>query len=129
MPSESQIKGANKETEAEQLLIRLGYEVIERNWRGAGGEIDRIAWDEGVLAFIEVRSRKGTKHGQPIDTIGPAKQRHLVRAASHYLQSLPTARIPPTRFDVVSVSSEGLKLIKDAFQVEEKATASSIWML
>ena len=129
MPSLTQKRGALKEREAEAFLVALGYDMIERNWRGGGGEIDRIAWDGDVLVFIEVRSRHRIQHGRPIDTIGLRKQRHLIRAASVYLQSLPSARTPRIRFDVVSVTHEGIQVTKDAFQVEEKATATRVWML
>ena len=129
MPSASQRKGACKEELAERHLSRHGYEIIDRNWRGGGGEIDRIAWEEGTLVFIEIRSRKSGHHGEPAETVSPKKQAHLVRAASVYLQGLPTIEPPPIRFDVVSVLGRSIKIIQDAFQVEENTTRSSVWMV
>jgi putative endonuclease len=42
-----------------KLLIKRGWQVIERNWRaGRYAEIDIIAYDsEGILVFIEVKTR------------------------------------------------------------------------
>ncbi len=45
-----------------KLLIKKGWQVIERNWRaGRYAEIDIIAYDaQGILVFIEVKNQDGT---------------------------------------------------------------------
>lgn len=120
MPSPTQRMGYAQEEAAEQLLSRLGYAIVERNWRGAGAEVDRIAWDDDVLCFVEVRARSTVAFGRPEETIGPAKRRHLVRAAMAYLMRFSPREVPMVRFDVVAVvESDGdreLVLFKDAFE-------------
>ena len=103
MPSPTQTFGYAQEEVAEAHLIRAGYQVVERNWRGAGAEVDRIAWDGDVLCFVEVRARRRADYGRPEETVGRAKQRHLVRAAMQYLTAFPPSAPPMVRFDVVSV--------------------------
>lgn len=51
--------GQAAEQYVSQLLVKKGWQVIERNWRaGRYAEIDIIAYDpQGVLVFIEVKSR------------------------------------------------------------------------
>ncbi len=120
MPSPQQSWGYAQEALAEQLLSRLGFVIVERNWRGAGAEVDRIAWHEDVLSFIEVRARKGLACGRPEDTVGVHKQRHLVRAATAYLTRFSSLHPPMVRFDVVSVvQADGqppeVTLIQNAF--------------
>lgn len=102
MPSPTQRLGAAQEALAERELVRRGYRIVERNWRGGGGELDRIAWCGEVLCFVEVRARSTDAFGTPAETVGREKQRRLIRAASSYLARLGS-RAVVARFDVVSI--------------------------
>ena len=42
---------------AEKYLIENGYKIIQRNYRNTFGEIDIIAKKQGVLVFVEVKTR------------------------------------------------------------------------
>lgn len=102
MPSPTQREGKRQEDHAETALLRAGYTIVGRNWRGGGGELDRIARDGAVLAFVEVRARRSVRHGRPAATVGPGKQRKLVRAALAYCRD--HGQLAATiRFDVVEV--------------------------
>jgi putative endonuclease len=107
-------RGISAETRAERFLRRLGYEFVARNVVCAGVEIDRIAWHEGMLCFIEVRSKWRHRHGFPEETVGIAKQRRLLRGAQAYL-SWHFERWPPVRFDVVAVVGRDIKVFAGAF--------------
>lgn len=120
MPSPTQRWGADKEALAEARLAAEGYEVIARNWRGGGGEIDRIAWDGDILCFVEVRARSTSSFGPPAATIDRRKQRLLIRAAAAYLSATRLRPRPMARFDVVSVIDTGhseasVLIIRNAF--------------
>jgi len=67
-------------------LQRLGYIVLERNYRCPQGEVDIIARDGERLAFVEVRARRGTAFGTPKESVTPRKQARLVILARNYLQ-------------------------------------------
>ena len=41
-----------------EYLKTQGYHIMQRNFTSRYGEIDIIAYDEDILAFIEVRYRK-----------------------------------------------------------------------
>lgn len=119
MPSPTQRWGLAREALAEHWLVESGYDVVERNWRGAGGEVDRIAWDGAVLCFIEVRARSSAAFGSPAATVDLGKQRRLIRAAAAYLGRLG-APAPMVRFDVVAIvdqpgSPPDVQLIRNAF--------------
>lgn len=110
MPSPKQRLGAEAEAAAEAFLVRRGYNVVGRNWRGGGGEIDRICWHADVLCFVEIRYRRSANFGGAAASVGPRKQRILTRAAEAYLQRFPPARAPPCRFDVVGLALFGRRL-------------------
>ncbi len=101
------------EAAAADMLARRGYRVLARNYRVAGGEIDVIARDGPTLCFVEVRARRSGRFGAPEETVGPIKRARLRIAAEHYLATHPRPR--GCRFDVVAITPDGLRLIKDAF--------------
>ena len=99
--SDRQRTGDAAEDAALSYLRDRGLELVERNFRCKGGEIDLIMREGETLVFIEVRARAGDSHGGAAASITPAKQRRLVIAAQHYLQRY---RFPPAcRFDVIAL--------------------------
>lgn len=87
-------------------LQRQGFELVECNFQCKTGEIDLIMKDGETLVFIEVRYRKETQLGSPLETVTRAKQRKLYRTAQFYLQQRFGNRWPPCRFDVIGISGE-----------------------
>lgn len=71
---------------AEEKLKALGYEIVARNFRAPGGEIDLVARQEAEWAFVEVRARRGGKYGRPEESLTPRKKARLVRAAETYIE-------------------------------------------
>jgi putative endonuclease len=118
MPSPTQQRGDRQEHRAERVLLEAGYQIEARNWRGGGGEIDRVAWDGETLVFVEIRSRASGDHGTPAATVGRSKQRRVVRAALAYLGER-SGPVPEVRFDVLALLGEGpdpeVELVKGAF--------------
>ena len=92
-------RGAAAETLAAEFLAKRGVEIIARNYRCRGGEIDLIARDRDMLVFVEVRLRSNAAFGGAAASITAAKRRRLARAAGHYLAKL--GREPPCRFDAI----------------------------
>jgi putative endonuclease len=87
---------------AVQHLLAKGYRIRERNFRTREGEIDIIAEGDGVLAFVEVRARRGDAMGTAAESLTPAKQRRLLALAEAYCQDradLPAQR----RIDVIAL--------------------------
>lgn len=100
-------EGALGEKYASKFLEKLGYKIIERNFRLRNGEIDIITIDNSekdkVLVFIEVKTRKSTKFGTPLEAIGYYKLRALTNAAQVYKIShrgLPDA----LRIDAIAIT-------------------------
>jgi putative endonuclease len=117
-------RGAVGEDAAAALLTRLGYAILDRNFRTQYGELDIVAVDHETLVFCEVRARVGRNAiAYALESIGPGKRMQLRKMAREWFR-LSTADTPPTRgirFDAVAVAMtrEGRVLsmehVRDAF--------------
>lgn len=87
---------------AADRLRREGYVILERNYRCRQGEIDMIAREDGVLVFVEVRTRSGDGFGSPLESVDFFKQRRLRDVARHYLRERRPV-YQDVRFDVVGI--------------------------
>lgn len=120
MSEERKSLGRRAEEMAGALLKREGYRILEQNYACPLGELDLVALEKEVLAFVEVRSRKGD--GSPEASVNRAKQRQIIKAAEFYLAQKKWEG--DCRFDVVAIriSPDGrverMELIRDAFDQE-----------
>jgi putative endonuclease len=89
-------------------LQRLGWRLVERNFRTRSGEIDLICLDGRTLVFVEVKAgRKGSTSGpeRPAHAVGPRKQLRLRRLAREWIaERRGPSGVAGYRFDVVGVS-------------------------
>ncbi|GBD12719.1 hypothetical protein HRbin24_00732 [bacterium HR24] len=96
---------------AASYLRAHGYRVLARNLRTAEGELDIVACKGEVLAFVEVRARRGRAGGSAAESIGPRKRARLLRAAAAYLQEAGSSLQP--RIDVLLIElSPGGRLLR-----------------
>ncbi len=93
------------ENYAADLLTNSGFQVIERNYRTKAGEIDIIAIKDGVLHFVEVKTRNGDKYGYPSESVTEVKQQRIRRAAEQYLQGR-RMQWNKVSFDVYEIMTE-----------------------
>jgi putative endonuclease len=80
-----------------------GLQVLERNWRCAEGEIDVVATDGGTLVVCEVKTRRSTRYGTPLEAVGPSKVHRLQRLAFAWCQERKVRPRGGIRIDVVEV--------------------------
>ena len=99
---ERHILGKTGEEIGTKYLIKNGYRIIIRNFRCRQGEIDIIAQDKNEIVFIEVKTRKNTNYGYPIDAVDKRKQKHILNASKYYIyiNKLEKKNI---RFDVIEI--------------------------
>ena len=76
--------GATGERLAAEWLTRKGFHIKELNWRHRHWEVDVIADKANTLHFIEVKTRRSTKFGNPEESITKLKMQHLKDAAEQY---------------------------------------------
>jgi putative endonuclease len=60
-------------------LERLGFEVLDRNWRCNQGELDIVARGCNVLVACEVKTRSSDRYGTAMEAITPVKAARLYR--------------------------------------------------
>jgi putative endonuclease len=108
--------GARAETVAVELLETNGYHIVERNFRCKLGELDLVARDDGVLCFVEVRSRADGEYGHAAETVTATKRRRVSRAAEVYI-AWRQPRFECARFDVVAITGDEVVLIRDAWRL------------
>ena len=65
--------------------------------------------------FCEVKSKGGIGRGDPLEMVGPEKQRRLRRAAEAWLATQPELAGLEATFDVVAVRDGKLERVRDAF--------------
>jgi putative endonuclease len=91
-----QEEGKLGEDFAVSYLKKIGYKIIDRNFRIQGGEIDIIALDpstgsgQAVLVFIEVKTRKSSEFGTPLEAITYWKIKSLIKTAHFYKTKHPS---------------------------------------
>lgn len=94
------------EDKACDYLKKLGFKILERNYRKTYGEIDIIALDQDVLAFIEVKTRTSSQFGTPLEGITYWKLKSLIKTAQYYKMTHP--KLPESlRIDAISVILNG----------------------
>ncbi|MGC9530298.1 MAG: YraN family protein [Candidatus Bipolaricaulaceae bacterium] len=98
-------------------LRARGMQIVARNWRWRGGEVDVVARDGPALVFVEVKGRRGRGFGRPEEAVGPDKRRRLWQCARAFLQG-HVGQVP-VRFDVVAVGPDGVRHIQGAFGEED----------
>jgi putative endonuclease len=124
------------------LEDREGYRIVATGFRvplGRGlaghritGEIDIIAYDNGCLVFVEVKTRTSTEVAAPERAVDLRKQRQIARAARRYRQMMGVVD-EPYRYDVVTVVIEGasptVELLRSYFddRVFQRARYFKTW--
>lgn len=96
--------GSEGESAARQWLESLGYLCLAQNVYTRQGELDLVMKEGDTLVFVEVKFRRSLRHGQPLEAITPAKQRHLLQAARYFLLKHPHPG--PIRFDALGIQKQ-----------------------
>lgn len=95
-------KGKKGEALASDYLRRKDFDIITCNWRHLHHEIDIIAVKEGVLHFIEVKTRHSFVYGYPEEAVSKKKFDSLKKGAACFLQRYPAWK--RIQFDILAIS-------------------------
>lgn len=94
--------GRSGEDMAADFFHSKGYQLICRNWRHRHWEVDIIALYNGILHFIEVKTKTTDQFGYPEQDVDDKKMRYLQQAAEAYLERFPEwERI---QFDILAIT-------------------------
>jgi putative endonuclease len=88
-----------------------GYRLLGRNVWAGGYEIDLIVRRGGRLVFCEVKSKRGDRHGDPLEMVGPEKVARLQRAAGAWLAAHPELESLELAFEVVALRGGRLERV------------------
>ena len=99
-----------------------GLALVDNNYRYRRNEIDLVRMEavprEEVLVFVEVRYRKSSAYGTPVDSFTKTKQKRIIAAATHYMATTNTLNCT-ARIDVIAVTRPhylpNVQWIKNAF--------------
>ncbi len=116
-------RGRIAEEAVTSRLRECGYRILERNFTCKSGEIDIIAFHDGKVIFVEVRSVTDPARVAPLASITPQKQQRIIRAAQRYatIHNLREENVF-LRFDAVGVHRDQkgqitrMKHVVDAFR-------------
>lgn len=106
-----------------EYLIKQGYSILERNYKKFFGEIDIIARQGTIIAFVEVKARK-KDNGLLFQLVDHRKQHKIGMVARLFISSLASCDENIVyRFDVALVSGleghQAITYIPNAYSLEE----------
>jgi putative endonuclease len=103
-------KGNIAEERACEYLKTKGYKIVDRNFYTKFGEIDIIAYKDGVFHFIEVKSGLNF---EPIYNITPKKLQRIIKSVYVYLKTKSIDS--PFCIDAIIVKKEIEHLVNISF--------------
>jgi putative endonuclease len=120
MSAARQTLGRIGERVAARWLRRRGWRVLAERFRNGRRDVDLIVERGGTVAFVEVKTRRDTVFGDPVEAVSWRKRRELIRSAKVWADRFG----PPGaayRFDVVGVVVIGfdarIRHVENAFSL------------
>jgi putative endonuclease len=107
--------GAAAERRARRWYRLRGWRIIGTNGWAGGNELDLIVRRGKTLRFVEVKEKRGTGFGDPLEMVTPEKQRRLRRAAAAWLAARPELGALAVGFDVIAVRDGLVQRVPQAF--------------
>jgi putative endonuclease len=121
MTAATQLLGEEGERIAEAWLVQRGWRILDRRFRSGHRDLDLVAERSGVVAFVEVKARRGKSFGHPVEAVNWRKQRELTRSAAVWIARFGGSK-QLFRFDVVGVlmdeSGTRIRHVENAFSVK-----------
>ena len=102
---DAKMLGTFGEDTAKAYIEKLGFTIVETNYKTRLGEIDIIAKQGLTYHFIEIKTRRGINYGLPREAVSRKKQKHIKQAAMLFIYDLRQRkrRWKEISFDVVEV--------------------------
>jgi putative endonuclease len=107
--------GYAAERKAARWYRLRGWRILGANVWAGGNELDLIVRRGSTLRFVEVKEKKGTRFGDPLEMVTAEKQRRLRRAAQAWLDARPELARLGVGFDVIAVRDGRVQRLPQAF--------------
>lgn len=102
------------ENKAANWYVERGWEILDRNWRGARGELDLVLRRGDTIVFCEVKTRSSTAYGTAAEAVDGRKQQRIRTLAVQWLRE-HRVYADTLRFDVACVQNGRLEVLEEAF--------------
>jgi putative endonuclease len=112
---ERQKRGLAGEEQAIRYLLSRGWTVMAHRFRVGHAEIDLIVRRGDLVAFVEVKTRRGEAFGSPFAAVTGPKRREMVKVARVWVDRFGRPS-DIYRFDCVGVVDGRLDHLEDAFR-------------
>jgi len=116
-----QLRGLHGERVAIGYLRSTGWRILDHRFRMGRLEVDLVARKGHLVAFFEVKTRRTSAFGNPLQAVTWAKRREIVRVARAWVDRHGRPD-DAYRFDVIGVTMSptgriGLEHVEDAFRL------------
>jgi putative endonuclease len=108
-------RGLAGEEQAIRYLQSRGWEIVAHRFRLGRIEVDLIARRGCLVAFIEVKARRGVAFGTPFEAVTGAKRREIVKVARAWMDRFGR-QSDVYRFDCIGLVDNKLEHLEDAFR-------------
>ncbi len=102
---------------ARGYLTRKGYRIVASNVHYRMGEIDIVARDSAGLVFVEVKCRRSSDFGTPLEAVTQNKYQRLSRAIGTYLLEHSMQDVPH-RLDVIALELDARGTVAQVTHLE-----------
>jgi putative endonuclease len=92
-----------------------GWRILAENVWSGGNELDLIVRRGRTLRFVEVKEKRSSRFGDPLEMVTAEKQRRLRRAAEAWLAVRPELGRLAVGFDVIAVLDGRIRRVPQAF--------------
>lgn len=110
----NKVEGTGGEISAVGFLKKNGYAIMQTNFKTRLGEIDIVAFKDGVIVFVEVKCRETLAFGRPIEAVDWRKQQKIRKVAEIFLM-LKHKQFADCRFDVIEIVGDEINHVENAF--------------
>jgi putative endonuclease len=111
--------GKAGEDAAVKYLEGKGFVIRHRNWRYKHWELDIVAYKDGEVRVIEVKTRSDDDFKEPIEAVNNSKRMRLMKATDAYVKYFNLD--VPVYFDIITlVGSDGyykIEHVENAFNL------------
>jgi putative endonuclease len=107
--------GYAAERRARRWYRLRGWRILGENVWAGGNELDLIVRRGRALRFVEVKEKRGSRFGDPLEMVNAEKQRRLRRAAAAWLGARPELGGLTVGFDVIAVRDGRMQRVPQAF--------------
>lgn len=87
---------------AAEYLLAEGFAILHRNWKAGRKEVDIIAQLNGMVIFVEVKTRSSEAFGMPEEAVNWKKAEHVRKVAERWLERYGSG-VKHIRFDILSI--------------------------